>query len=538
MTPAPPELKQTAITPREWIPGYEILTVVGTGGFGTVVRARQLKLDRVVAIKIVQLDHVANPALARRFDAEAFTLGKFHHPNIVPVFDYGYHDGRMFIVMELLEGEDLGRRLQRVGKLDELIAWAIARQTASALAHAAAHGVVHRDVKPSNLFLTPAPTGVGLPRDVPLVKVTDFGLALTKWEINSDGRLTDPGMVLGTPVYMAPEQYRGSYQLDHRLDIYGLGATVYHALAGKPPFQGATIWKLMANKLEHPTPSWPAVSRGSVALLSAMMAPDPRQRIGTYEELIDRIERLTQTLGSVAPAPRPTRWACEVPVRRWWPMIAAAGALAAAGVTIGLSMKPVYPPAAATRYVSRGNQEALFDSQTMTGWLPPAAGGFWHIDADDEKTIVLTGTGFTRRSFLPSDDYRVTIGLDIHTASEAEVHVALPEAASDAGRRFVLRVSKTDGATFGTKDGDQGTFEPLGKSVPFPSAAWFEGRRPYLEVRFQRAGGAWSVWFNGALTGRALDDDLSKRAELRLFAVGGQARVDSVILERLAPPRQ
>jgi serine/threonine protein kinase len=106
MTPAPPDLKRTVITPGEWIPGYEVLSVIGTGGFGTVVKARQLKLDRVVAIKFVQLDHVANPALASRFDAEAFALGKFHHPNIVPVFDYGYHDGRMFIVIR-------GRRRRR-----------------------------------------------------------------------------------------------------------------------------------------------------------------------------------------------------------------------------------------------------------------------------------------------------------------------------------------------------------------------------------------------------------------------------------------
>src|SRR4029078_6974877 len=90
----------------------------------------------------------------------------------------------------------------------------------------------------------------------------------------------------------------GARARDLRLDSSGLGATVYHALAGKPPFQGATIWKLMANKLEHPTPSWPAVSPGAVALLSAMMAPEPRQRIGTYEELIDRIERLMRGLES------------------------------------------------------------------------------------------------------------------------------------------------------------------------------------------------------------------------------------------------
>src|SRR5207237_231941 len=191
---------------------------------------------RVVALKVFQLEALGNPTMAARFDKEAVTLARFQHPNIVQVYDYGYHDGRLYIAMELLEGEDLGQRLQRHGPLSERLAWAIARQAAVALEHAAGHGVVHRDVKPANLFLSLSTTGLGLPRDVPMVKVTDFGLALTKWnEKIAEGRLTDPGTVLGTPVYMAPEQYRGDAELNYRVDIYGLGATVFHALAGRPP---------------------------------------------------------------------------------------------------------------------------------------------------------------------------------------------------------------------------------------------------------------------------------------------------------------
>src|SRR5438067_13796710 len=130
------ELERTTVAPSEWLPGYEILSVIGSGGFGTVVQARQLKLDRIVAVKIIDLDKMANPALASRFQAEAITLGKFHHPNIVQVHDFAIHAGRMFIAMELLEGEDLGQRLKRGGPLDERLAWSVARQTASALAHA------------------------------------------------------------------------------------------------------------------------------------------------------------------------------------------------------------------------------------------------------------------------------------------------------------------------------------------------------------------------------------------------------------------
>jgi hypothetical protein len=190
----------------------------------------------------------------------------------------------------------------------------------------------------------------------------------------------------------------------------------------------------------------------------------------------------------------------------------------------------------ATRYVSNGDQEALFNSESLSGWRPPSAGGAWKIEADDEGAVVLSGTGFTRRLFTPSENYRVTIGLDVHTAASAEVHFAIPAKSPDAGRRLVLRVSKSEGAVFGTRDGDKGMFHPLGKPIAFPSPDWFDGRRPYLEVRLQRAGGEWVAWFNGAEAGRAADDGQSKGAEVRVYAHGGNgghARIDSAILERL-----
>src|SRR5207237_6480150 len=123
----------------------------------------------------------------------------------------------------LLEGEGVGRRPRRAGRLDERTAWGIARQAAAALARAADRGVVHRDVKPANIFLTDAPVGAGLPPGVPLVKVADFGLARVRWADGPpDDRLTGDGAILGTPHYMAPAQYRGAAEVDHRADIYAL----------------------------------------------------------------------------------------------------------------------------------------------------------------------------------------------------------------------------------------------------------------------------------------------------------------------------
>jgi eukaryotic-like serine/threonine-protein kinase len=527
---------QTVVTTGQWLPGYVVESVVGTGGTGTVFRARQLKLDRVVALKVIQLDRDADPTRAARFEAEAVTLGKFHHPNIVQVYDYGYHEGRLFIAMELLEGEDLDQRIKRVGRLGERAAWSIARQTAAALAHAAALGVVHRDVKPPNLFLVPAPTGIGLPRDLPMVKVTDFGLATTRWAADAaDGRRTAPGILLGTPVYMAPEQYR-SADVDHRADIYALGATVFHALAGSPPFDGATVWDVMAQKLEHTPKSWPEASRESVALIAWMMAPNPKDRVGSYEELIDRIERLPALREPVLPPPRPS----VVPLarRRWRGVVAAALVLAvtAAGLVAAVSsgrLRATAGAAPAVRFVSTGPHEALFDGRSIAGWLPPSAGGEWTVEADDEGARVLAGALFVRRTFAQVPNYRLTIGLDVHTAAAAEVHFAIPAKSPDAGRRLVLRVSRAGGAVFGTKDGDAGPFRPAGAAVEFPPAAWFEGRRPYLEVRVERAGGTWAAWFNGKRAGYAVDDGTAKLAEIRLHAEGGRARVDSAILEQL-----
>jgi hypothetical protein len=540
--PNVPELDRTAITPGDCLPGFEMLSVLGAGGFGTVYRARQFKLDRIVAVKVVRLDPATQPALAARFENEAVTLGRLHHPNIVQVYDYGVHDGRMFIVMELLEGEDLGARLKRDGKFDEPVAWSIARQTASALANAAGHGVIHRDIKPPNLLLARPPTGYGLRPGVPLVKVTDFGLARTKGSADDDdGRITAPGMVLGTPMYMAPEQYRSVGEQDHRADIYSLGATIYHALAGKPPFAGDNVWTVMAQKMEHSPPSWPAVSRESIALLEAMLAPEPAERIGSYEELIERIDRLLENGDGSTRAERgersPERSPRVAASQRWLrraAVLAGAFAVAAFGVHIGLPSAS--STAAASRshlpeYVSDGH-EALFDNASLNGWTAFGPGSTWQVGLDDDRAKVLTGRGFVRRRFEAPESYRITLGLDLHDADAVEVHFGITR---ESGRRMVLRVTRQGGALLGEKVGDAGEFRPFGHAVPFPPEKWFKDRSPYPELRFERVTGWWLAWFNGTEVGRLAGDGSPEFGDLRLNAVGGQARVDSVILELLKP---
>jgi hypothetical protein len=428
--------------------------------------------------------------------------------------------------------------------VDERAAWAIARQTAAALAHAAAHGVVHRDIKPANLFLVPAPLGVGLPADVPLVKVMDFGLALTRHAMRMGGDTpTEPDVVAGTPMYMAPEQHRKAPDLDHRADIYALGVTTLYALTGRSPFAGPSVWEVMEQKHLHALQLTPALSRKSVELLKAMTVPNPDKRIGNYDELIARIEQLPAMRGlairswtAKSRSGSPGRWRSLARfVRARWPWFLAGSCLVAgaAGALWFAGQPPTVAPIPPVRYEPTGHHEALFESGSISRWLPPAAGGTWQIEPDDEGLAVFTGSGFTRRVFRPVENFRVTIGLDVHEAAAAEVHFAIPAANPDAGRRFVLRVTRTGGAVFGSRDGDRGGFHPTGEAVPFPPAAWLKDRRPYLEVKLERAGNRWAVSFNGRAAGEADDDGRPKAPELRLAAEGGRARIDSVILTTL-----
>lgn len=203
---------------------YDVLEELGRGGMGTVYRANDAKLSRDVAIKIFTPRKRANEIDLQRFQNEVMLAGKLRHPNIVSVFDSGEEDGRPYYVMELVEGGSLTALIERKPKLSRG-ALEVLVKVARALHFAHEKGVVHRDVKPDNILLS----GDGEPR------VTDFGIA--KNLVEAEG-LTREGRALGTPFYMPPEQANGEVQhIGPRSDVYALGATLYHVLAGRPPFQ-------------------------------------------------------------------------------------------------------------------------------------------------------------------------------------------------------------------------------------------------------------------------------------------------------------
>jgi serine/threonine protein kinase len=524
----------TQLTSADWLPGYELLSVIGSGGFGTVYRARQLKLDRIVAVKVLRPGGQNRAAITARFGAESVVLAKLHHPNVVQVFDCGHSDDRLYLAMELLEGEDLGRRLLRSRPLGEGLAWGIARQVAAALDHATQHKVVHRDIKPTNIFLVPAPDDPSRPAGIPLVKVMDFGLA--KWSVAPGAeQLTTAGVMLGTPIYMAPEQFREPGRVDHRADIYALGATLYHLLSGRPPFTGKSPWDVMAQKLERKPRLGATVSPKSSALVAAMMESDPAKRIASYEELIARIDELA-ALGIGAGRPQNQVWQRS----RWAAAVAALGILVGTGIgawaSRGMRPEERINPANEERrgtspeFITAGEELLLFDGKNLNSWIPLA--GSSKLVSDEDKLKVLSWSGAVRRGFEPIDRYRLRIGIDLYEADAVELQFAIPEMPAQAPT-FVLRVTKQEGAMLGARL-DRGRFEARSPALRFSTRPGID-KAPYREVRIERGEGQWSVWFNNKQVGE-MDDDARRLPELRLVSEGeGGARMDSALIVALKP---
>ena len=208
----------------ERFPQLEILELVGKGGMGAVYKARQPGLDRFVALKVLPLEVGRDPAFAERFTREARAMARLSHPNIVAIHDFGQTDGLFYFVMDYIDGANLRHTLQ-AGKLRPEEALAIVPQICDALQFAHDEGIVHRDIKPENVLI-----------DIRgRVKIADFGLAKLLGQEQTEGALTQTNQVMGTLRYMAPEQMRGSHDVDHRADIYSLGVVFYELLTGEVP---------------------------------------------------------------------------------------------------------------------------------------------------------------------------------------------------------------------------------------------------------------------------------------------------------------
>jgi hypothetical protein len=287
---------------------YEILGRLGEGGMGTVYRARHRELDRVVALKVLPADRVDEAAVAR-FRNEMKAAGRLDHPNIVAARDAGRVGNTYYLAMDLVDGADLSSVVGRLGPLPVADACELVRQAAVGLQHACECGLVHRDVKPSNLML--ARGGV--------VRVLDLGLARSTADLPAGERLTMSGALLGTADYIAPEQIDQAHAADARADVYGLGGTLYFLLTGTAPYGDRRTWwdKLRAHA-EAAVPAVrdrrPDVPAGLADLLRRMLAKDPAGRPATPNEVAAALapfaERgdlsgLFARLDAPPPGPRP-----------------------------------------------------------------------------------------------------------------------------------------------------------------------------------------------------------------------------------------
>ncbi|MBT8397502.1 MAG: protein kinase, partial [Gemmatimonadetes bacterium] len=260
---------------------YRMEGEIGQGGMATVYLAQDLKHERRVALKVLRSDLTAGLG-SERFVQEIGIAAKLSHPHILPLFDSGEADGLLYYVMPFVDGESLGDRLAREGRLPTEEAIRLTDQIASALAYAHERGVVHRDIKPGNILLAGDQA-----------VVADFGIARAVAEATTD-RLTGSGTVVGTPAYMAPEQALGDGSLDGRTDVYGLGCVVYEMLTGEPPFKGKDPASLLAMRLSEEGVSLrdsdPAIPLFLDRAVSRALATDPDQR---FPSATDFAEALT-----------------------------------------------------------------------------------------------------------------------------------------------------------------------------------------------------------------------------------------------------
>jgi serine/threonine-protein kinase len=289
----PSQLKRLAnpaddsmVTTLQQIPGYQLMQKIGAGAMASVYKARQLSLDRIVAIKVLPKRLSEDPEFVKRFYKEGRAAAKLNHNNIVQAFDVGEYAGFHYFVMEFVDGKtvyDEGAEKKVYGEAEALN---IAIQISRALEHAHAKGFIHRDVKPKNIMITKDGTA----------KLADMGLAREASDVAA--ALAEKGRAYGTPYYISPEQVRGVEDVDFRADIYSLGATIYHMVTGRVPFEGNTPTSIMHKHLKEPLvpPDHlnPKLSTGFAEVIERAMAKDRDQRYASTSDLLVDLERVAR----------------------------------------------------------------------------------------------------------------------------------------------------------------------------------------------------------------------------------------------------
>jgi serine/threonine protein kinase len=265
---------------------YDVLDRIGRGGMGAVFKARQISMNRIVALKILPPDLAKQPTFIERFMREARASAKLNHPNIVNGIDVGSSKGLYYFAMEYIEGSSLKAVIDQEERIDEARAIEISRQISLALDHAHSHGILHRDIKPENILIQKDGSA----------KLCDLGLAHLATESDADKDLTQSGRAVGTPHYISPEQARGLDNLDATADLYSLGATLYHMVCGVTLFQGGTAVSIMskhiAEKGVEPSEFGAELSEGLLKILAKLLTKDRADRYPSAKKLAQDLERI------------------------------------------------------------------------------------------------------------------------------------------------------------------------------------------------------------------------------------------------------
>jgi len=270
--------------PSHRIPGYQILEKLGAGAMATVFKAKQLSLDRDVAIKVLPKRLSENPEYVERFYKEGRAAARLNHNNIVQAIDVGSASGYHYFVMEYVKGKTVYDDLSKGQAYSEQESLDIIMQIAEALAHAHERGLIHRDVKPKNIMIT----------EEGVAKLADMGLAR---EATDEGAAQmEAGRAYGTPYYISPEQIRGEVDIDFRADIYSLGATFYHMVTGRVPFDAPTPSAVMHKHLKEvlvpPDHINPSLTMGIAEVIEVMMAKNREDRYSSAEELLEDLRAI------------------------------------------------------------------------------------------------------------------------------------------------------------------------------------------------------------------------------------------------------
>jgi serine/threonine-protein kinase len=343
---------------------YRVEKVLGEGGMGVVVAATHLQLDQRVAIKFMLPSAFENPEALARFNREARAAVKLRSEHVARVLDTGtFESGAPYIVMEFMEGGDLAGELERGGPMPPEVAAEYIVQACDAIAEAHSLGIVHRDLKPANLFLTRRPDGS------PLVKVLDFGISKASSPGDAGLAMTKTASVMGSPLYMSPEQMKSAKDVDPRTDVWSLGVILYELLGGRTPFHAETLGELMAAVLTEPPPPLasvrPGLPPGLCALIDKCLLKDRNQRCQNVAEIarglapfcparvMPTVERVSLVVGGAAAAPAQAGTGISPHAQTALPMSATAGnaslPLPQTGGAWGGTLNPGGPGVAKTR---------------------------------------------------------------------------------------------------------------------------------------------------------------------------------------------